>query len=1293
MNRNSRSFTHSEKFKTLSLFYPLSNKEIPIEKKIEILNLIATSINIFQDLLVNDKEIRFQIYKTLRHLLQNENSIIRTLSCRVLRKCMQSSSMLVHIETLHLHFFLIRCLEQRSEYGLERVEALKFIYHLIQLDCNQIPRSFVLSLVAISENENDPMRISCLLALCEIAIKSPKIVSVCGGISLICKMCIDPKLVKIQPVLLRCLLNLLNCQKKKRYLSESDLKIILSPFISLFELKYTEHRFLQFKSSKNAIEILLRDWAGLIFLSNNSNGLKAFLTTLKLPSRKAKIFAIEMLYKLFFLKMPKTKKKKQVFTENYPNMKMKNNKKTKPKNIWGNIDLIFPLEHSPRHNLIDNYLAILLVSFMDVGLFQALVEIGKGDDKIISFYVAHFLSEILHKSRYILSLRLCTILQSLPSLFEVAATFSHNKYNRIRASKLLSELDRFARKKKKKNLTQNDFHINLIVSRMKEYRTEEEETFESTSKQIIEEMKSRKDKSLIDQEFENKIKECKVLSTDDYLKWNFQLIKDLLIVTKNNKKYFDSCIKNKFYKNLLNFFDPKNQQFCNIGRNKPNLIHVEIGVKLIELLLNINNDGFEILKTSNFLISLNEALRIENEGTSSAKSGMKRLFTPTRMSKTLTKEYFTLIGTLSTNKFGLDLLISTNIFKFLQQIVETKGRGDLALPIILSLDYNNSDITRMLLGKVLHSGSKLSKLQTIEHLKLLWRAGVNDFSEWAVTMLVYQLNDKDQDIVSAALDLIDECCSRSSRNFDNLVSCKPPDLEKFGVKGKNLLICVLSTENGLQYLKKIGYLEKQFIYWESKGCIDYVKDLEHYLTAIFNIDSSSSNNYNNNININNFDNNNNQEVYLPPHFFGELVKTKQGIEILDKRKLIPKWFSVLNYFLEKKIQINLISKENEKTKKLSNCNKNYDEETVGVKGSGGCEGNGNTEDEEKKIIIDPIEIRAILWTIGNISTSNLGYSLIKKYNPVQLISRIANNTSTLSIRGTCLYVLGLMASTPLGRKKLKRFDWEFPEKGGRMIVTPKKNQKKMFFTFPSVKYLGSFAKNNKKNITLNFIGTNLEKDIFTNISDLSNKITAETATKNLLKYKSENANLFIEKPYLFYRTYKMLEYYRFDCNSRKLIHHLFQNIYFEENIIDNFSTNGFFLKKYYNNKYNNSNRNTNNDSKEIGKSLNNQVDLSYLFENDGNNSNNNNSGSNKNDEGNNDNTNNNNNLKQRQTHKITYSLERLRTIPRPQDVNSRNILEFVSEEDFLKAFGVNRDDFFQLSKMQQMRKRLEWGLN
>ncbi|KAJ3443189.1 cytosolic regulator pianissimo [Anaeramoeba flamelloides] len=1228
------------------------------------MNVIINGTEIFVDLLQKKQEILFDVLKTLRQLLQHKDSLVRTLSCRLIRKCSISAEILAHIEPFHMHFFIVRCLEQRSEFPLERIEALKIVYNWVQLSSETLPRAIVQSLIAISRHKIDPLRVSALLTLTEITLRNVELIAKCGGITIICECSIDPDLEHVQNVLLRCILALLNSPEKSQFIAEGDLNLILSPFISLFEQSITKESFLKFKASKKAIELLLRDWGGLIFLAKNPNGLKSFLSTLRLPSKKVKLFAIEMLYKLFFLEIPR-KNSEQTKTRIARYSSMKKDVGASYKNIWGDINSIFPLKRSPYHNLLENYLAILLVSFMDVGLFEALVEVGKESSTSLSFYVSHFLSEVLHNSRHILSSRLCTILQSLPSLFEIAASFTDRPFIRVRASRMLSELDRFARKKKKKSA--KDFHITLIVNSIKkniksknvnkninsnklgigmgiddnDYDNDDREPYETTS-QIIKDMKIRNDQILLDQEFDNKIKECKVISTEDHTKWNFHTIVELVQITENNQKYFENCLKNKFFKNLLNFFDPRSDQFCNIKRTIESLSYVAIGVQLLRLLLS-NPDGFEFLKNSTFCSSLNEALIIENDGTSSNKSGMKRLFTPTRMSKTLTKEYFTLIGSMTQYDNGMNLLLSKKIIHELERIVKTKGRSDLALPIIISLDYNKSSMTQDLLADVLNYGSKLSRLQGIEHLKLLWRAGVNDFSTWAVEILVKQLHDKDQDIATAALDLLDECCIRSPKCFDTLVSCNPPDLEKFGMKGEKLLLCILSTQKGLSYLKQNGYFDEKLKYWVNEGCLDYVKDLDIYLSAIFDKKS--------------FPNKGLKQVTLRPHFFGELAKTKQGIQILHKRQLLIKWFKILKNSIKNPNSASTstststtssTSSTSIKTKKKIN-QINIDNKKIDT----------NKREEE----IDNLQIRAILWTIGNISTSGLGYSAIEKYSPIEIITEMAINSNNLPIRATSLYVLGLMSSLDQVRLKLDELGWEYPKEKGRMIVIPMGENKKKFFNFPKVKYLGSYAKHSELNITLNFIGNKVQQQIFNNIRDLGNRITEEATTKNLLKLKAEYPEYFLE-PYLFYRTYRILDFYRYRLNIRKLIHHLFKEVYFNEQIFQNFTNESLVSKE------------TSKLNQKKSKKEKNEQDLSDLF-----------ILPNQQDL----------NKQQKQENEnngvTLYSLERLRSLPRPNGVNSRNILHFLKLEDFQRAFGLTKEQFLKLPKWKQIHKRKEWGLN
>ncbi|KAJ6255466.1 cytosolic regulator pianissimo [Anaeramoeba flamelloides] len=1306
---SNQKYSTDDKLKCLRLFLPLRNPNTPDKKKIDILNAISGVTKIFLDLVEKKEEILFSVLKTLRHLLQSENSIVRALSIRVLRRCCNARIIIEHLEKLNIHFLIVRILEQQKYNKLGCVETFKLIYQIIHSDPDLMPRSFVQSIVAISEHEDDPLRVTAIMTLAELSLFNTHLSAICGGILTICKAIIDPSHSQIQEFLVRVLLNLINSPKTKQYVSTNELNIILSPFMSVFEKSISKKKFLTCIASKRAIIYMCRDWGGLIFFARNPNGLKGILHTLKLPSRKINMLTIETLYSLFFLKMPLNDGEQIEINYNIPNLE-RTNSQSSYHHIWGDLDLILPLEQSPHHNLLDNYVAILLVAFMDVGLFQSLVDVGKVGSKKLSFYIANLLGELLHRSNRILPSRLFSSLQSLPSLFEIAASFSDSPFIRVRASRMLSELDKFARKKKSK--ISLDFHVYLLLSNINHQKSVKvKRGFKSNELPINvnQTLKIKHDKSIADQEFESRMKESKVISTEDYLKWNFKTISHLLNGPLNNIKYLDISIKNKFMKNYLNFLDPNSGQFCNISKTQKNLIYIGISVQLIGVLLN-HSVGCNFLKNSSFIRSIHLALRMENEGTSTNNSGMKRLFTPTKISKTLTKEYFTLIGNMTNYKSGLDILLKSGILKSLQKTVETKGRGDLALPIIISLDYNLTTITRRFLSKVLHFGTKLIRLQATEHLKFLWRAGVNDFSDWAIKMLVWQLRDKDVTVAGAALDLLDECCTRSPKCLETLVSCRPEDLSKFGIKGKNLLITLLSMPKGFDHLKEIKYIDQKLIYWEKKGIIDYVKDLDHYLTSIY---SYKKHNYNDNI-----------KIPLPPHFFAELVKTEKGANILLERKLIPKWINFLSKIkflknasleinnnlndlggdeidteivkkemknkIENEVKIggsdNVKNQENEinkgtgkvkrkgKGERKGGINKNEKEkekekekETESKKRRKGVKNGKERAKKKDEFLFNSLKIRAIIWTIGSIASSKLGYKILKKYNPVKIISNFALNSNQMSVRGTCIYVMGLLSEIDEIRKKLNKYGWEYPTEKGHMIAIPTFENRAKFFSYNQDQYLGSYPKNLKQTINIDYSTLNTEKNnLIKNLKDIGNTINEDSSMKNLLELKSNHPELFLD-PHLFYISYKMLEYYKFRFSIRKFFHFLFRDIFLTEKNLDNLHKDLFIDKK-------NETNNINIKNNQIG------FDLSDLFENKSQNENMQNNAKKI------ENVTNNKTIQQK------YSFERLKQLPLPDGVNPKNLIHFLKEDDFDRVLSCSKQDFLTLPKWSQMHKLKECGL-
>lgn len=103
----------------------------------------------------------------------------------------------------------------------------------------------------------------------------------------------------------------------------------------------------------------------------------------------------------------------------------------------------------------------------------------------------------------------------------------------------------------------------------------------------------------------------------------------------------------------------------------------------------------------------------------------------------------------------------------------------------------------------------------------------------------------------------------------------------------------------------------------------------------------------------------------PTHFYGELAKTKQGADFLRQSKHIE-------YF---KRDIN--SKETHMQVR-----------------------------------------RAALWAIGHIGSSENGIKLILEQELVQPLIKVAENSEYLSLRGTCIYIIGMLSNTTIGRQAI-----------------------------------------------------------------------------------------------------------------------------------------------------------------------------------------------------------------------------------------------------------------------------------
>ncbi|XP_023799722.1 rapamycin-insensitive companion of mTOR-like [Cyanistes caeruleus] len=116
-------------------------------------------------------------------------------------------------------------------------------------------------------------------------------------------------------------------------------------------------------------------------------------------------------------------------------------------------------------------------------------------------------------------------------------------------------------------------------------------------------------------------------------------------------------------------------------------------------------------------------------------------------------------------------------------------------------------------------------------------------------------------------------------------------------------------------------------------------------------------------------------VYLPVHLYGQLVHHKTGCHLLESQSIVTDLsYTVRSPMLDK---------------------------WEGIK-----------------------QLKAALWALGNIGSSNWGLNLLQEENVIPDIMALAQHCEVLSVRGTCVYVLGLIAKTKQGCDILKHHNWD-----------------------------------------------------------------------------------------------------------------------------------------------------------------------------------------------------------------------------------------------------------------------------
>jgi hypothetical protein len=1074
-------------------------------------------------------------------------------------------------------YLVARSVERYEGVHFERMQAMKLVRRIAEVCPQLMHRALVMAVLAVGESVRDSYSVLAMETLAEITLANPRLATECGAVRVLLEAAVEPAFEAVQKALLSTVVSLYDDPKTRVYVRPSaDWRILFAPLSDNIGEAGID-KSAQWKAAARAISEVCCSWTGILALLGDPVCVPSLVASLQLRSVELQTVVLNCFYDLLKLRSMSTADPLRTIRRE-ARMTVSN----EPSITQTAVDL--PSRSlMERANLLDSYLAIVLVALVDAGLIDALVEVSRAAEdphgytelvdaselqlqlRNLGMRAVALLGEVLYLSNSLLPTIHCARLQTLPSLMKYAITFTANAESRSNASSAVWFLHQYAHLKGTAGAS-NSGMVTALTGANKWRR------IKGRDRRLdrIDDVKHMMDVAMDDKQFQMKLQDTQVLITKDYSKWNWDVISETIEGPLHNLNHLLFALqKCKIIKRLLSFLRPSNRLFSQLSYTPANATYVRVACQLIELLMQ-SDHGATYLQENVLLKELAELLQSElassgvassdkggekasfaggasvaslstgsggnvafssqsggggagggaggasggGTGASSAMSAplsstlvgnqsssnlsgivgnrgaggasataREAFFSPQRVLKTMTREYFSLIGTLSAFQRGLQLLKVFKILTYLRPLMEIPGRDDLSNIILTSLDYNlgGAQSPRLLLLSCLQSQSRVVRFLATRHMRVLLRSNTASFYQWGIDFLVKQLVlDTDAKVRALALAIVDEACDDISC-MDSLIEQRGLErplrdvLPELGKGGKELLMRMLSRPLGYKLLSDSNFIEKELQWWRETGNLQYVASLEESLERAFSATTwkkEAKADVGNGI------------LFLPPHLFGELAKTELGSALLKSSGMIE-----------------LVLKDLYNTNNL------------------------------------PATRKAALWVVGNVGASDSGLELLRNFKVIDYVVKEARTCSVLSVRGTCFYVLGMLSRTDEGRTRLNALGWESPDVNATVSI-PSKVRDSNIFRIRSYDYYGSQWPATAKVLYVGKYTGAEELEAIKLLENISNHITSDSASKALKKLSQTGAPPMASKS-LYFDAMQMISVFKYRLPARRFVYDAF----------------------------------------------------------------------------------------------------------------------------------------------------------
>lgn len=894
----------------------------------------------------------------MQTMLLSDSREVVAAAYRVMRYAIADRRSLQIIRGLHTDCLVILSLVKESKASVEREQALKFVRAFLDVKDGvlEISRSVIRIIVAVAEHAEDRLRNIAILTLTEVLVRKPPLLVSAGGMGTLTDALGEGSYHAAESVA-SSFLYLLDTPRRRKFLrSGHELEAPFAMFTDAGAIHGHLHEE-KLKANAKVVATLLRSWPGLLALCmKDFLAIRSLLLSLKIPVPHVRNILLELLFDILRIKPPSWSSSflagRRLTT--YGRVTNLKNQPTKDGSSTATES------GSTKWNLLEHYVAVVLAVFLQAGLVPALLDAEEEPlTPPLKRKTTLLLGEVLKMANELLPPSWSASLQVLPQLLQTAANFQAEE--RFIAIGTIYQVD---------SVNRTLYRSGPASHQAGKATTG---TGNDTSSRQADPSKTQAAMNIDEGAFRTLMVDTQVLNTVSFPKWRWDLIQQIIEGPLLSAKRLDEAMKaTKFVHRLLGFYRPFKYRFSEIRNTKPNQRYVRAGCALMHSLLQ-NPEGVRYLSDSKFIRQLAECLAHFDR--MSGLTSESPIFQSDRMNETLTGGYFALLGALTKDPRGIQILERWRVLNMFYHIIELNDRDDLIRVLLSNMDYSLDGHLRIIISKAMTSCSKDIRIFSTRLLRKYATKSMQNaecsIAEWAIRLLVTQLYDPEVEVCEVAIKILEEACNQTL-SLEYVVKCRPA-LDHLGEIGAPLLLRFLSTSVGYHYLDGLDYITREMDDWFLGRNDTYVALVEASMArALADIPEKPQPQQS-------YDDTPEPTEYgiVPPHFYRELTRTKEGCKLLAQKGHFDEFVATIRDF----------------------AMENDDAETI-------------------------LKVKGCLWAVGNVGSMELGAPFLERSDVVKWIVKIAEQSEVLSLRGSAFYVLGLISRSIHGQEILLEYGWD-----------------------------------------------------------------------------------------------------------------------------------------------------------------------------------------------------------------------------------------------------------------------------